>query len=335
MELKIDPEFRDLLRPLTIEEREELLQSILTLGCRDPIDVWKGTDIIVDGMNRYEICQDNAIPFKVRYLKFEDREQVIAWMIANQLARRNLTPEERTYLISKRYGAAKKAKGAPEGNRNASKKQMDQNEPIVSTAEKVALELNVSPATVKRAEQFADAVDAIAKTAPALKEAALSGRIDKTDVPKLAEIPDDALQALAALPGDQQRKAAKAIVGGAKPKVAKAEAQKIVDGTGKPVPKDLEDVFATTKGFDDAMNHCTQIKKAVNALIEGPAGRCLCEKAVDKQILKDLQNVRSAIAFAKPYAVCPYCKGKGCQACGDSGWVPERVFKSAPSEKKR
>lgn len=335
MELKIDPEFRDLLRPLTIEEREELLQSILTLGCRDPIDVWKGSDIIVDGMNRYEICQDNAIPFKVRYLKFDNRADVLAWIINNQLARRNLTKDEIAYLRGRRYRAERQEHGDQERCKNPDNFPSGQNVHLGKTEQRLADEFGVDPRTIRRDAEYAEAVDSVAEKAPALKQAALSGRIDKTDVPKLAEIPDDALQALAALPGDQQRKAAKAIVGGAKPKAAKEEVQKIVDGTGKVVPKDLEEVFAQVSGFSNVLSHCTQIKKALNALMEGPAGRCLCEKAVDKQILKDLQNLRSAIKFATPYAVCPYCKGRGCNACGDSGWVPELVYNSAPSEKKR
>lgn len=75
-------------------------------------------------------------------------------MDANQLGRRNLSKEAHDLLLGRRYNRTKRAKaGAPEGNQNAGK-QLDQNEPIVSTntaAAKLATEHGVSEATVKRA----------------------------------------------------------------------------------------------------------------------------------------------------------------------------------------
>ncbi|MCX5986976.1 MAG: hypothetical protein NTX54_10825, partial [Chloroflexi bacterium] len=50
--LVIDPEFRDLILPLAIEERILLEESIVTHGCRDAIVAWQG--IIVDGHHRFE-----------------------------------------------------------------------------------------------------------------------------------------------------------------------------------------------------------------------------------------------------------------------------------------
>ena len=60
--LTIDPEFKRLLPALRPEEFRLLEESILAEGCRDPIVVWE--NIIVDGHNRYEICQKNHLEFK-------------------------------------------------------------------------------------------------------------------------------------------------------------------------------------------------------------------------------------------------------------------------------
>lgn len=56
-----------------------------------------------------------------------------------------------------------------------------------------------------------------------------------------------------------------------------------------------------------------------------------------QQIATDLKNVASALKFAVPYAVCPYCKGeaKSCRECRYSGWVPERVYKNIPKSVKK
>lgn len=61
--LNIDPEFKDLIPPLTTEELEMLEESIVANGCESPLIVWNG--IIVDGHNRYAICHKRGIPFMV------------------------------------------------------------------------------------------------------------------------------------------------------------------------------------------------------------------------------------------------------------------------------
>ena len=50
--LKIEPKFKNLIRPLQRKEYLQLEQNILSDGCRDPIITWNG--VIVDGHNRYE-----------------------------------------------------------------------------------------------------------------------------------------------------------------------------------------------------------------------------------------------------------------------------------------
>ena len=91
--LKINMEFKNLIRPLQKKEFLQLEANILSDGCRDPIVTWKG--FIVDGHNRYEICTEHQIPFEILELDFECKEAAIAWICANQLGRRNITEETR------------------------------------------------------------------------------------------------------------------------------------------------------------------------------------------------------------------------------------------------
>lgn len=99
IELKINKEFRDLIPPLSQEERTQLTANILRDGCRDPIVTWNGT--IVDGHNRYEICTANDRPFTTIEREFSDENDVKAWMIRNQFGRRNLNPMIRAELALK------------------------------------------------------------------------------------------------------------------------------------------------------------------------------------------------------------------------------------------
>ena len=94
--MKIDAEFQSLIPPLTFEEKKMLEESILNEGCRDAIVLWG--DTIIDGHNRYEICTKHGIPFETVSREFENRNEVIEWIIKNQFGRRNLPLHERARL---------------------------------------------------------------------------------------------------------------------------------------------------------------------------------------------------------------------------------------------
>ena len=91
-ELKIDPELRDLLPPLTSEEYKQLEKNIVENGFdrNFPIMEWQG--FIVDGHNRYDICKKHNIEPIIGTLAYKTKEEVMEWMLDIQLGRRNLTP---------------------------------------------------------------------------------------------------------------------------------------------------------------------------------------------------------------------------------------------------
>jgi hypothetical protein len=102
-ELKIDPELRDLLPPLSDEEKKKLEDSLLKLGYKGaPIYTWHG--YIVDGHNRYELCRKHNIDFLTDDLDLGDNATIIdvmEWMINTQLGRRNLPPAQRISVVDK------------------------------------------------------------------------------------------------------------------------------------------------------------------------------------------------------------------------------------------
>ena len=97
--LKIDEELRDLLPPLTTEEYKQLEENLIKDGCQSPLFTWNG--FIADGHNRYNICQKNQIPFEIITLGFNDKSDVMRWMIDGQLGRRNLEPIQRVQVTEK------------------------------------------------------------------------------------------------------------------------------------------------------------------------------------------------------------------------------------------
>lgn len=186
MNIKIDPELKALIPPLAADEYKQLEANIIAEGCRDPLVVWDGT--LIDGHNRHEICTRHGIKFDTVEKEFADREAVMDWMDRNQLGRRNLKPDQFTLLLGRCYNRTKKAEGAPKGNVNASK-QLDQNDPVVSTAEKLGKQFGVSAPTVKRAGQFAEAVEKLSKTEPSVAASVAAGIAKpRKDIIKAAEL---------------------------------------------------------------------------------------------------------------------------------------------------
>lgn len=96
--LKIDEEFESLIPPLTEEEFAQLRDNVLSEGrVRDALTAWN--DTILDGHNRWKIIQEfPEIPFRVEQMEFKTRNEAIAWMIRNQLGRRNLLNYDRARL---------------------------------------------------------------------------------------------------------------------------------------------------------------------------------------------------------------------------------------------
>ena len=190
--LKIDPEFKDLIRPLRRKEYLQLEENILDEGCRDPIIIWN--DYIIDGHNRYSICTKYSIPFNTVSKDFASREEVIVWICKNQLGRRNITEETRKYLIGRQYesekiiDSKKNIRGKNQHSLQSKQDETDEDyiidsEPEQSiqrsknkTAHIIGAENNITHATVQKYAYFSRALDHIAEQCPELKTKILSGR---------------------------------------------------------------------------------------------------------------------------------------------------------------
>lgn len=146
MELRIDPEFEGKIPPLTTEEFQQLENNILADGVViNPIIVWDG--VIVDGHNRYRIVNKHPeIRFSTCEKTFSDRYEAIAWICKNQLGRRNLTKEQKKYLIGKQYEAEKASHGGDRGNQytNLASSQIGNLPNKEKTCERIAGENGIS-----------------------------------------------------------------------------------------------------------------------------------------------------------------------------------------------
>ena len=183
MELRIDPEFEGKIPPLTAEEFQQLENNILADGVViNPIIVWDG--VIVDGHNRNRIVSKHPeIQFSTCEKTFADRYEAIAWICKNQLGRRNLTKEQKKYLIGKQYEAEKASHGGDRGNQytNLASCQIGNLPKERKTCERIAEENGISSRSVCRAEAFSKAVDIADAVEPGIRDEILAGKIKPTE----------------------------------------------------------------------------------------------------------------------------------------------------------
>ena len=100
-QLKIDPDFKNLIAPLPEDEYAQLEQNILRDGkCRDTIKIWRG--FILDGHNRHQICKKHGLPYSVEKLRLSSKTDAKLWIAENQLGRRNLTKAQRIDIASRK-----------------------------------------------------------------------------------------------------------------------------------------------------------------------------------------------------------------------------------------
>lgn len=172
-ELKIDPELRDLLPPITDEEYKQLEKNILKNGFDKnfPIMEWNG--FIVDGHNRYDICKKNNVTdYTVGTLAYKTKEEVMEWMLDIQLGRRNLSPIQRIAVAEKyrpiyekqaRENKQAAMQEARRSNYNNKNEQLSQNssttvdiENKIDVRAKLAETANVSTDTYSKGKKILD-----------------------------------------------------------------------------------------------------------------------------------------------------------------------------------
>ncbi len=183
MRLKIDPEFEGKIPPLTTEEFRQLEENIIADGIViNPIITCNG--VIVDGHNRFHIVERHPeIKYTTHEKHFDDRFAVVAWICRNQLGRRNLTPDQKRYLIGKQYEAEKAAHGGNHGNQHTvlAKCQTGTLPKQFDTAERIAKENGIGRRSVFRAESYAKAVDIADEVEPGIRSDLLAGEIKATE----------------------------------------------------------------------------------------------------------------------------------------------------------
>ena len=83
------PEMEQLLPPLCEEQFSALESDILENGCYTPVIVNEDM-VIVDGHNRFRICEKHGLLFRMLVFSFQDLLEAKQWALDTQKGRRNL-----------------------------------------------------------------------------------------------------------------------------------------------------------------------------------------------------------------------------------------------------
>lgn len=110
------PEMEQLLPPLSAEQFSSLERDILESGCYAPIIVNEEL-VIVDGHNRFRICEKHGLPFRMLVFSFADLLEAKQWALETQRGRRNLSLWALGQIASKLKPELETAAKAHQGRR--------------------------------------------------------------------------------------------------------------------------------------------------------------------------------------------------------------------------
>lgn len=214
MNIVVNEELKAYIEPLTPDEHDALERSILTEGCRDALVLWG--DVLVDGHNRYGICQKHGLPFQtVQNPRFQSMEDVHLWMIDQHLGRRSVSDFQRGVLALRKREIMAERKA-----RAATATETTEATPAADVPEAVAAlpapdPLNSREAIAKAARLSSSQVVMIEKiqkqAAPELVAAVKSGTISINAAAAVATLPAEEQVAAAVAGKDELKQAAKRV----------------------------------------------------------------------------------------------------------------------------
>ncbi len=217
MNIVVNPDLQAYIDPLTPEEYTALERSILAEGCRDALVLWG--EVLVDGHNRYGICQKHGIAFQtVQNTRFASMEDVHLWMIEQHLGRRSVSDFQRGVLAlrQREIVAARRERALAQAPADApdAAPGTDATTPdgVTSTApeplpsrEAIAKAARISSTQVKLIETIQK------QAAPEVVAAVRSGTLSINAAAAVASLPAEEQVAAASAGADELKQAAKRV----------------------------------------------------------------------------------------------------------------------------
>lgn len=179
-DIKINYDFENLLPKQTADQFRQMEENMIAEGgAHDPLIIWDGHDVLLDGHHRMRVLKAHSeLSWYPKYVSLTDEDDAKEWIIKKAIGERNLTPIQLEDLTGQLLDMRKGRRGAPKGNANA-KKQKSQNETFekADAAQEIADELGMARSSVYRAADTHHGLDAIEAVIPGAKSEILSGKL--------------------------------------------------------------------------------------------------------------------------------------------------------------
>jgi hypothetical protein len=214
MNIVVNPDLKAYIDPLTPDEHDALERSLLAEGCRDALVLWG--DVLVDGHNRFGICQKHGIAFQtLQSNQFKTMDDVHLWMIDQHLGRRSVSDFQRGVLALRKREILndRRLKAADTVDTSVNTQVEAPHAPASTTPTSEPLKSREDIAKVARlSSNQVVLIEKIQKQAAAEVVAAVkSGTISLNAAAAVSSLPEDE-QVAAALGGKEQlRQAAKRV----------------------------------------------------------------------------------------------------------------------------
>lgn len=220
MNITVNEELKAYIDPLTSDEHEALERSLLAEGCRDALVLWG--DVLVDGHNRFGICQKHGLPFQtVQNAFFKSMEDVHLWMIDQHLGRRNVSDFQRGVLALRKREilaerrASSTAASTPDSDQTDSQVPISDITPSIADSQPEPERLNTREEIAKAARLSSNQVVLIEKiqkqATPELVAAIKSGTISLNAAADVATLSEEEQKAAVIAGKDELKQAAKRV----------------------------------------------------------------------------------------------------------------------------
>jgi ParB-like chromosome segregation protein Spo0J len=192
----IDEGMRDLLPPLSEEALQALTEDILKNGCYSPMICMEDMTL-VDGHNRYAICEEHGIPYRMAVLEFEDMLAAKQWALDTQKARRNLSAWELGQIALKLRPEMEARAKERQGTRTDLLENSPKSSATINTRKELAESAGVSDNTMGRIMRLEESAPAPIRQALDKGDITVNKAYNLLKIMKDRDLPEDEKDAYA------------------------------------------------------------------------------------------------------------------------------------------
>jgi NACalpha-BTF3-like transcription factor len=300
------------------EEREGMRRDIQNKGVLVPIIVKEG--YIIDGQNRYDICQELGIECPVTEFP-GSFEEAIAYVVSLNLQRRQLNSSQRAAVaveadaLNKKFQKKEKKERKKHAKENGTQEEEEDKGDEGDIAQLIADEAGTNRTYVFKArelkKEFPDLLARVRDgelTIPQAEKEAGKRRRQQEN----GEGEDGQTEGQEGEDGEDE--------------------EELLDQLGNKVPRKFRQAFLGRTDFMGAVKAIKSIKDQVKEVIqEGPGAFFLPAKEVNAA----LDDAARLLRQSQPHCLCPKCKGRGCNTCKDQGWMHKVLYDGWVAEQKK